>query len=69
VVRNAAGEKLSKQTGALAVQPADEAAAVATLLDAARFLGLRVEHAASLAGFWQGATAAWRDLLALRAAA
>jgi glutamyl-Q tRNA(Asp) synthetase len=69
VVRNAAGEKLSKQTGALAVQPADEAAAVATLLDAARFLGLRVEPAASLAGFWQGAMAAWRDLLALRAAA
>jgi glutamyl-Q tRNA(Asp) synthetase len=66
VVRNAAGEKLSKQTGALAVRPGDEAAAVAALLDAARFLGLGLEPADSLAGFWQGATAAWRSMLAQR---
>jgi glutamyl-Q tRNA(Asp) synthetase len=66
VVRNAHGEKLSKQTGALAVQPGDEPAAVATLLDAARFLGLSIQQADSLASFWQAAVPAWRDLLALR---
>ncbi|HEX9174356.1 MAG TPA: tRNA glutamyl-Q(34) synthetase GluQRS [Telluria sp.] len=66
VVRNAAGEKLSKQTGALAVRPGDEASAVAALLDAARFLGLGLEGAASLAGFWQAAIPAWRELLARR---
>jgi glutamyl-Q tRNA(Asp) synthetase len=67
VVRNANGEKLSKQTGALAVQPGDESAAVATLLDAARFLGLSIQQADSLASFWQAAVPAWRHLLALRA--
>jgi glutamyl-Q tRNA(Asp) synthetase len=67
VVRNASGEKLSKQTGALAVQPGDESAAVATLLDAARFLGLPLQQADSLASFWQAAVPAWRNLLALRA--
>jgi glutamyl-Q tRNA(Asp) synthetase len=67
VVRNASGEKLSKQTGALAVQPRDESAAVATLLDAARFLGLPLQQADSLASFWQAAVPAWRNLLALRA--
>jgi glutamyl-Q tRNA(Asp) synthetase len=64
VVRNAAGEKLSKQTGALAVRPGDEAAAVAALLDAARFLGLGLERADSLAGFWQAAIPAWHMMLA-----
>jgi glutamyl-Q tRNA(Asp) synthetase len=66
VLRNANGEKLSKQTGALAVQPGDEIAAVAALLDASRFLGLQLGHADSLVGFWQAAIPAWRDLLALR---
>jgi glutamyl-Q tRNA(Asp) synthetase len=66
VLRNANGEKLSKQTGAVAVQPGDETAAVAALLDASRFLGLQLGHADSLAGFWQAAIPAWRDLLALR---
>jgi glutamyl-Q tRNA(Asp) synthetase len=66
VLRNASGEKLSKQTGALAVQPGDETAAVAALLDAGRFLGLRIAQADSLAGFWQAAIPAWRDLIALR---
>jgi glutamyl-Q tRNA(Asp) synthetase len=66
VVRNAAGEKLSKQTGALAVQPGDEAAAVAALLESARFLGLEVEPVNSLAGFWQAAVPAWARLLSLR---
>jgi glutamyl-Q tRNA(Asp) synthetase len=68
VVRNAAGEKLSKQTGALAVQPDDEAAAVAALLESARFLGLEVEPVESLAGFWQAAVPAWARLLSLREA-
>jgi glutamyl-Q tRNA(Asp) synthetase len=66
VVRNASGEKLSKQTGALAVVPGDEAAAVAALLDAARFLGLPLERAESVAAFWRAAVPAWGRLLALR---
>jgi len=78
VVRNANGEKLSKQTGALAVQPGDEAAAVAVLRDAARFLGLELGRQAdpgatppaavadSLDGFWQAAVPAWARLLAAR---
>jgi glutamyl-Q tRNA(Asp) synthetase len=68
VVRNAAGEKLSKQTGALAVRPGDEAAASAALLDAARFLGLGLglESADSPAGFWQAAIPAWHNMLAGR---
>jgi glutamyl-Q tRNA(Asp) synthetase len=66
VVRNANGEKLSKQTGALAVQPGDQPAALAVLLDAARFLGLPGLEADSLASFWQAAVPAWRKLLALR---
>jgi glutamyl-Q tRNA(Asp) synthetase len=67
VVRNAAGEKLSKQTGAVAVQPGDEAAAVGALVDAARFLGLPfVEPPDSIARFWQAAIPAWGRLLAAR---
>ena len=66
VVRNANGEKLSKQTGALAVQPGDEAAGVKALLDAARFLGLPIEGAATLAAFWAAAVPAWSALLAER---
>ncbi|GAB3443689.1 tRNA glutamyl-Q(34) synthetase GluQRS [Massilia solisilvae] len=66
VVRNAAGEKLSKQTGALAIAPDDEPAAVAALQDAARFLDLSVEPVDSLAGFWQAAVPAWARLLSLR---
>ncbi|HAV36556.1 MAG TPA: tRNA glutamyl-Q(34) synthetase GluQRS, partial [Massilia sp.] len=64
VVRNADGEKLSKQTGALAVLPGDEPAAVQALLDAARFLGLPLERPDSLAGFWRAAIPAWSALLA-----
>ncbi|MFC5479476.1 tRNA glutamyl-Q(34) synthetase GluQRS [Massilia suwonensis] len=68
VVRNANGEKLSKQTGALAVLPGDEAAAIAALMDAARFLGLPLETPATLAGFWERAIPAWSALLAERKA-
>ncbi len=66
VVRNALGEKLSKQTGALAVAPGDEAGAVAALLQAARFLGLPLEKAVSLDAFWRAAIPAWSQLLASR---
>ena len=68
VVRNANGEKLSKQTGALAVLPGDEAAAVEALLAAARFLGLPLERPGSLRGFWSAAVPAWSMLLAEREA-
>jgi glutamyl-Q tRNA(Asp) synthetase len=66
VVRNADGEKLSKQTGALAVLPGDEAAAIDALMDAARFLGLPLERPATLAGFWERAVPAWSVMLAER---
>ena len=59
VIRNSVGEKLSKQTGALAVAPGDEAAAVAALVKAARFLGLDIGAPPSLAAFWQVAVPAW----------
>ncbi len=56
VVTNAAGEKLSKQTGAHALdltRPLEE------LLAAARFLQLPVNHAGSIDLFWQQAIIAW----------
>jgi len=69
VVRNANGEKLSKQTGALAVLPGNEEAAVAALQQAAGFLGLRLAaQTTSLAAFWQEAVPAWANLLAERGA-
>jgi glutamyl-Q tRNA(Asp) synthetase len=66
VLRNEHGEKLSKQTGAAAVTPRDEAEAVAALLAAAHSLGLPLERADSLAAFWQAAIPAWAALLAAR---
>ncbi len=78
VVRNANGEKLSKQTGALAILPGghdnQEQAAVAALRQAAAYLGLRLRAATvdavdgSLAAFWQEAVPAWASLLAERGA-
>jgi glutamyl-Q tRNA(Asp) synthetase len=62
VVRNADGEKLSKQTGALAVRPGDEAGAVAALRQAAGFLGLEVGEVTSRADFWRAAVPAWAAL-------
>ncbi|WP_322405586.1 tRNA glutamyl-Q(34) synthetase GluQRS [Massilia luteola] len=62
VVRNADGDKLSKQTGALAVRPGDEGAAVAALRQAAGFLGLEVGGAGSLDEFWRAAVPAWAAL-------
>ena len=56
VVLNESGEKLSKQTGAQALDlahPLDE------LLRAARFLGLPIADAQSISSFWHLAIAAW----------
>jgi len=73
VVRNENGEKLSKQTGALAVTAGDEAAAVTALVQAARFLDLDLDFALapprSRQAFWQAAIPAWGRLLARRTAA
>jgi glutamyl-Q tRNA(Asp) synthetase len=72
VVRNSAGEKLSKQTGAVAVQPGDEGAAVAALVQASGFLGLDFgpdeAPIASLEAFWRVAVPAWARLLEARKA-
>lgn len=59
VVRNAHGEKLSKQTGAVAVAVASEAEALAALQQAAANLDLPVTGAGSLHAFWPAAIAAW----------
>jgi glutamyl-Q tRNA(Asp) synthetase len=56
VVRNAIGEKLSKQTGAQALDPGQPRNA---LLAAAQFLDLPVHRADSLDDFWQQTTVAW----------
>ena len=56
VVRNAAGEKLSKQTGATAL---DLSAPLSTLQQAAQYLGLAVAASPSTAAFWQTATQQW----------
>ncbi len=66
VLRNAQGEKLSKQTGAAAVTPRDEGESVAALLAAARSLGLPLGRADSLTAFWQAAIPAWAALLQAR---
>lgn len=59
VVRNAAGEKLSKQTGAVAVVPGDEQSALQVLMTAARFLELDLPMQTSLDAFWRTAVPAW----------
>lgn len=56
VVTNDHGEKLSKQTGAMAL---DQAKPLEELLFAARFLQLSVDRAASVDDFWKQAIAAW----------
>jgi len=66
VVRNENGEKLSKQTGALAVRPGDAAGAVAALRQAAGFLGLDLPPADSPDAFWRAAVPAWAALIATR---
>jgi glutamyl-Q tRNA(Asp) synthetase len=66
VVRNAAGEKLSKQHGALSIAPGDDVAAIEALLAAAHFLGLPMQRAQSLGAFWKAAIDDWTELLDLR---
>jgi len=66
VVRTDAGEKLSKQTGAGSIAPGDEVAAVEALLAAAHFLGLPMQRAQSIAGFWASAIEDWAEMLDLR---
>jgi glutamyl-Q tRNA(Asp) synthetase len=56
VVTNDIGEKLSKQTGAQALDLADP---LGELIDAARFLGLPLDTTHSLDAFWRQAMAAW----------
>jgi glutamyl-Q tRNA(Asp) synthetase len=56
VVLNEAGEKLSKQTGATAL---DLNNPLSELLRAARFLQLQIDHADSIAAFWQKAVIDW----------
>jgi glutamyl-Q tRNA(Asp) synthetase len=65
VVNNDSGEKLSKQTGALAFDTGTDAAELlaAALLPAARFLGLDV-RADSIEDFWRQAIPAWAQRLA-----
>lgn len=59
VLLNEMGEKLSKQTGAQAL---DDSRPLPQLLEAARYLGLTVD-APSLSQFWIRAVPAWKDKL------
>ncbi|HYD60213.1 MAG TPA: tRNA glutamyl-Q(34) synthetase GluQRS [Noviherbaspirillum sp.] len=63
VVTNAAGEKLSKQTGALAL---DRENPLKELLAAARFLQLAVPEVRSVEEFWSLAVATWAQRFHLR---
>ncbi len=65
VIRNEAGEKLSKQTGAGAIVAGDVAASLRTLCDAARFLDLEIGQPQSVDGFWNAAVLAWRRRITL----
>lgn len=56
VVVNAAGEKLSKQTGA---QPLDPERPLHELIEAGRLLQLPVQEAKSMDAFWQAAITSW----------
>jgi len=66
VLRNDAGDKLSKMNGALSIAPGDEVAAVEALLAAAHFLGLPMQRAQTIDAFWQAAIDDWTELLDLR---
>jgi len=57
VVTNAAGEKLSKQTGAHAL---DLSRPLEELQSAAAFLGLTVKETRSMDNFWMQAVLAWK---------
>ena len=62
VVTNTSGEKLSKQTGAQAL---DVARPIETLLSAAQFLGLSIREAQSIRDFWRKATQEWANKFAI----
>ena len=64
VVVNELGEKLSKQTGAMAFDngAAPDLLLQQALLPAARFLGMDF-HADTIEGFWRAATPAWAQVL------
>jgi glutamyl-Q tRNA(Asp) synthetase len=66
VVRNADGEKLSKQTGAVAVEAGDRAAGLFALMEAARSLELQVGAPATIDAYWRAAVPAWAALLDLK---
>ena len=59
VVRNEDGEKLSKQTGAAAVAPANDTELLTVLQASAGYLGLTVSQTESLHAFWPAAIGAW----------
>ena len=60
VVRNAHGEKLSKQTGAA---PLDMTRPRSCLLEAAQVLGLKLNATTSIDGFWTAAVERWERML------
>ena len=64
VVNNESGEKLSKQTGALAFDHGGDGAQLlqSALLPAARFLGMELQ-AQTLDQFWRLAVPAWQQVL------
>lgn len=67
VVTNQAGEKLSKQTGALAFDHGDNDLLQEALIPAAQFLGLSFSTMPqSLPEFWSRATELWASKLAIR---
>lgn len=66
VVTNAAGEKLSKQTGALAFDRGDNNVLLDALIPAARFLGLALNSIPSdIAEFWSTTTVLWANKIGL----
>lgn len=64
VVANAAGEKLSKQTGARAI---DFSAPLQELSNAARFLDLEISCPRSIEDFWQQSICAWKNRFNIQA--
>ncbi|MFZ6769445.1 tRNA glutamyl-Q(34) synthetase GluQRS [Undibacterium sp. Di26W] len=67
VVTNALGEKLSKQTGALAFDRGDNDVLHEALLPAAQFLGLKLTSAVEdIPTFWQAAIQAWKEKIVMK---
>lgn len=67
VVTNAEGEKLSKQTGALAFDRGNNDILHEALLPAAQFLGLKITSAVEdIPAFWRVAIQAWKEKIVLK---